>query len=141
MRHCALGAILIAINVGINYGREVDILELSSEFYRSEGSRFGPPFDNDTSAPGVDADDDGTGEGCGSGLDEMRIFHGSRCDDDSACTGFHPTMHFFHRPDSAADLHQAAGGLDDLSDDGRVLTVVEHGIEIDDMQPLCALCR
>src|SRR5205814_387412 len=134
-----LGTILIAVNVGINNGREVDCLELASELDRGEGSRLGPPFNDDVSAAGVDADDDRTGVGCCGGLDEMWIFYSRRCDNDSACASFHPTMHLFHRPDSATYLDRTAAPLDNLGDDCRVLSGVEHSIEIDHMQPFCAL--
>src|SRR5262245_38832914 len=123
MRHGALGAILITVDICINDGREVDILELAGELYRSEGSRFGPSFNDDASAPSIDADDDRTGVGRSGRLDEMRIFHRRRGDDDSARASFHPTMHLFHRPDSAADLYRTAARLDNLLDDGRVLAL------------------
>ena len=116
-------------------------MELVGELYRCEGSRFGPPFNDDAPATSIDADDHRTGIGYRGGLDEMRIFNGRRCDDDPACASFHPTMHLFHRPDSTTDLHLTAARGDNLVDDGRVLAVIEHCIEIDHMQPLGALCH
>ena len=141
VRHAAFGVIFIAVDVGIDDGRQADILELMDELDGREGRRFGPPFDDDPPAAHIDADHDGIGIGPGGGLDEVRIFDRRRCDDDPGGTRIHPRVHFFHRPDGAADLHRTPGGADDFLDDGGVLSLVEDGIEIDHMQPRRALPR
>src|SRR5262245_40847665 len=129
MRHGTFGAILIAVDVGINDGCEADILELAGEFYRCEGSSLSPPFNDDMSAPRIDANDDRTGMGCSGGLDEMRVFHRRRCDDDSACASLHTTMPSLYRSDTAADLHRTAA----LVSSGDVRRPC--------LQPLCAKAR
>src|SRR5262245_56714700 len=130
MRHCALGAILITIDVCINDGRYAGLLELAGELYRCEGSRFGPPLNDDASAPSIYADDNRTGVDCSGGLDKMWRFYRRRCEDDSACASFHPIMHLLHRPNTTADLHRTAARLDNLLDDGRVFALIKHSIEI-----------
>jgi hypothetical protein len=139
MCHCAVRKAFVPINVRVDDRGQSDIFELVHEVDGCEGCCFGPPINDNTPAPRIDADDDGIGIGSGCGLDEVRIFHRCRCDNHAGCAGIHPVMNLFHVAYCTADLNQAAYRADDLFDNIVIVPVVENGIQINHMQPLRAL--
>src|SRR5207249_725861 len=74
-------------------------------------------------------------------LHEVRILHRRCCYDNPACTGVDPLSHLVDRADRTPDLYRRSSFPDDLFYDCGVVTVIKHGIEIDDMEPFRPLGR
>ena len=130
----------VAVDVGVDDGRDARALEFLRQLDDVEARRLGPALDRNLAAARVDADRDPVGEFPAGFLHEVRIANRDRAEDHPRQPAVQPGLDMLKRADAAAELDRVLRRLQDRLDGRAVAALAGKGaVEIDDVQPVEAL--
>src|SRR5207245_3597676 len=94
----------VAVDVGVDDGRDAGVLETQREVERAHGALLGPAVDRHDDVARIDADGDLAWPLLAGGLDQARLLHRDRPQDDALHAPLAPARDVLDGADAAAQL-------------------------------------
>ena len=129
----------VAVDVGVDDGRDAGVLEAQREVERAHRALLGPAVDRHHALARIDADGDLARPLLAGGLDQAGLLDRHGAQDHPLDARFEPARDVLDGADAAAQLGRHVDRLQDL-DDGLAVDrmALDRAVEIDQVQPFAA---